>query len=207
MGRCFNRDEWIKAASERRCIAACKTFDASSKSCEDVEFIDKLARVVDWCNRRGLTVEFTAESGGSYAHTTKTVRVTYRCVPEQQLYIILHEAGHHLIHSSPRRLYLEKYEHGYDGIDVGERATEFKMDVVAEEYEAWQRGLKLARRLELDVDKERYERRRNANVKSYFRWALDHGGKKKEKIEEKRKKKRTGEEGEQQEPRERSRKL
>ena len=173
MARYFDHEEWVEAARKRRCLTDTSPPHVLARFAEDIDFVHKLERAVVWCEKRGLSVEFTAASGGMYRHDDRAIDVSYRSYPEAQLYTLLHEAGHHLVWTSSPKLYKEKYENGYQRIKLSERTAQHKMDAVAEEYEAWFRGWKLARRLHLFLDKERYIACRDKNVKSYFRWALD----------------------------------
>lgn len=173
MARHFDYQEWIEAAEKRRRLTPDSPEIVHQRFHEDKVFINKLARAIDWCERRGLKVVFTAQSGGVYKHDEKTIEVTYRSYPDIQLYTLLHEAGHHLVWCSNPKLYKERYERGYQRVTEDDRTSQHKIDAIAEELEAWYRGWKLARRLKIYIDKEKYTACRNRNVRTYFRWALD----------------------------------
>lgn len=174
MARHFDHEEWIEAARQRRRLTDASSEQVIERFNEDVRFVSKLARTIDWCERRGLKVVFSAPSGGVYKHDEKTIELSYRAYPESQLYTLLHEAGHHLVWSTSPRSYRERYEKGYRNVDESDRTPQHKIDAIAEEFEAWYRGWKLAKRLHLFLDKKRFTACRNKNVTTYFKWALDH---------------------------------
>lgn len=173
MVRHFNHQEWVDAARERRHLTPDSPQIIVDRFEEDVQYIYKLTRVIEWCSRRGLSVVFRAQSGGIYNHVEKILEVSYRSYPEMQLYTLLHEAGHHLIWCSAPKLYKERYEKGYQRVFESDHTPQHKIDAIAEELEAWYRGWKIAKRLRLGLDKKKYTSCRDKNVRTYFRWALD----------------------------------
>jgi len=173
MARYFEYHEWVEAARQRRRLTDNSPEYIVARFNEDINFICKLSRAIEWCTKRGLTVAFVAPSGGMYKHEEKTINVSYRSYPEAQLYTLLHEAGHHLVWSSAPKLYKERYEKGYQRVEESDRTPQHKIDAIAEELEAWYRGWKLAKRLRLFLDKKCYTACRDKNVRTYFRWALD----------------------------------
>jgi hypothetical protein len=77
---------------------------------------------------------------------------------------MLHECGHYLIGEKEKH---ERYGMGYSQLDPAVKATfAHKSDVVEEEYEAWWRGLKLARRLNIALDKSRFDEVRLSTLKT-----------------------------------------
>lgn len=137
----------------------------------DVASIEKLAIVVLWCERRGIEVTFGKHPNGVYFHEELKITVNGRLAPESQLYILLHECGHALIGSRDRK---ERYGNGYSAEDVPHvtKTLLHKIDIVDEELEAWHRGLKLSKRLRLNVNVDRYNQTRAEYVKTYLQWAV-----------------------------------
>lgn len=82
----------------------------------------------------------------------------------------MHECGHHLIGyaSGPN----ERYGSGYQAEDSAtKRSTVHRIDIVDEELEAWARGLKLAKRLGIKIDVNRFNHTKSEYIKTYLKWA------------------------------------
>ena len=131
--------------------------------------IDQITKLVDWCSTKRLDVVFARRANGLYERDKRRITVNGRLAPESQLFVLMHECGHHLIgRPSPE----ERFGTGYQAADPNvKRTTLHRVDVVDEELEAWARGLKLAKRLGVEVDLDRYNRTRSEYVKTYLKWA------------------------------------
>jgi len=138
----------------------------------DVAHINSLALIVGWCDSRGIEVDFSKQMGGMYFPEDKRIKVSGRLDPEKQVFVLLHECGHHLIGDKEKH---ERFGMGYSRLSVDPTVTRtfrHKCDIIDEEYEAWHRGVKLARRLKIKIDKERYDKVRAEMIKTYLVWAL-----------------------------------
>lgn len=162
-------DVWkARAAARFRRAESTGKPDAAARFSRDIKHIDDLAIVIAWCERRKLEVLFGKRANGIIEG--KTVRINGRSAPEQQLYILIHECGHHLIGERERD---ERYGMGYNADEPNEKRTLLhRVDVVDEEFEAWDRGRKLAGRLGVKLDKEAFHRARASYLKTYMKWAL-----------------------------------
>lgn len=144
--------------------------EATSRWNRDAVHIDALAVLVDWCAQRGIEVVFCKRGGGIYYPENKRIKINGRLQPEKQVFFLLHEIGHHLIGDKEKH---ERFGMGYSQDDPDVKRTFYhRVDIVDEEFEAWWRGFKLARRLHLRINKERFDRTRAEMLKSYFKWAL-----------------------------------
>ena len=141
----------------------------------------RIATVTSWLERRGYTVVF--ERGiESQIHpkepkfpenkkTRREVWIDNAPSLECQLHTLLHEAGHYIVES--RKNYLEKYSHGYPVVGTKKAKTVMHwVHLIGEEYEAWDEGLVLARRLHIPIRKVVYERHRCPALMSYMRKAV-----------------------------------
>lgn len=133
--------------------------------------IAHLSNVIAWCEGKGLKVQFVKRFAGIYEPSDMLIRICGRLEPEQQLYVLLHECGHHLVGD---RQPGERYGNGWN-VDDGptKRTLVHRIDVLDEELEAWHRGLKLAKRLKIKVNQERYNLIRARYVKTYCKWVTD----------------------------------
>lgn len=142
---------------------------AGKKLHRDMDSIAKLAVVVAWVESRKLEVCFAKRFGGLYESWCSRITVNGRLEPEQQLYVLLHECGHHLV---GERESGQRYSQGWHAEDgATKRTLVHRIDIIDEELEAWHRGLKLAKRLKIKVNAERYNATRARYVKTYLQWA------------------------------------
>lgn len=134
----------------------------------DAIYIDKLQRLVKWCDSRKLDVVFGKRENGTYYPESKEMVISGRAAPEKQLHYILHECGHHLIGMKEQH---DRFGMGYPQIDpVIKRTFNHRVACLEEELEAWHRGRKLAGRLKLNLDMEEFDRTRLGCIRSYIKW-------------------------------------
>ena len=173
----FDRSEWLRRARVRLARRAAVSRPAAEEQhAAEYAAILGLEAVVGWAKGRGLSVDFHPKvEAGRYGAEARRVEVSSRITPQKQLVIALHELGHYLIQVSGRAADL--FPHGYNRIDEGNPSRDalHKVDVVAEEFDAWRRGWNLARRLGAPIDREYFDTVRSEYLKSYFRWALRRG--------------------------------
>jgi hypothetical protein len=118
-----------------------------------------LAKVEAWCARRGVAVVHDAKTlGDSHWHPGSRTITVGRLAPRSRLYTLLHECGHVLIDSGAQ---------GYLTAFVEPE----RVETVAEEIEAWNRGRRLAHRLRIRIDARAWRRLRAHCLASYMRWA------------------------------------
>lgn len=172
----FDQELWRSRAQARyqRARASQGEDAAGSHWTRDCAHVAALAVLVDWCTERGIEVVFCRRGGGIYYPEKKRIKISGRLLPERQVHFLLHECGHHLIGDSEKH---ERFSMGYSQDDpVVTQTFRHRCDVVDEEYEAWWRGAKLAKRLRLSIDKESFNRTRAEMLKTYFKWALKTDG-------------------------------
>lgn len=133
-----------------------------------------LAKLVDWCGKRGLEVLFTRHENGTYDEIDKIILIAANALPEKQVFYLIHECGHHLIHQHPGNP--NRFELGYDQTDPEIlRRFDHRLACLEEEIEAWQRGRNLARKLRLKLDEEALNQLRVHCLHSYTKWACKKG--------------------------------
>lgn len=140
--------------------------------------IEGMDRVAQWAKKRGLSIDIHPKiDAGRFHSQARRVEVSSRLGPEKQLIILLHELGHFLIEASGPELLIERFPNGYARIDSGipGRDVLHKIDVIAEEFEAWHRGWKLAGRLGILIDRDYFDAVRADYLRSYMKWALRRG--------------------------------
>ncbi len=128
--------------------------------------------VVDYCERKGWTVEFGVSD--SEADPEKKAITIATQSEEFAFYTLLHEVGH--MHNAED---LEDYEERYPGLSLAKSNVKYKVSYVEEEFDAWRSGMELAQDLNLDtiIDLKRWHLLRARCLHSYMRWAINPKGK------------------------------
>ena len=139
----------------------------------DLSAIDDLEKVVTWCRARGVSVSFEKRTDGVYHIGRKQISISGRLKPLNQLVVLLHECGHHLIGDGEHH---GRFGLGYSQTDPKViRTFNHRVTILDEEMDAWYRGWKLARRLKLNLDKESFDKMRLQCLKSYLQWCMRPG--------------------------------
>ncbi len=163
----FDRARWLRDMGKR--LNKVSAERRAEQEVEDRYYISGIEKVLDWCTQKGLTVEWVRSQGGSYDPTEKVITVSSSSVPRIQLQVLLHECGHHLI-GRPKAG--QRYSMGY-GNTHDNRSDLHKIDILDEEFEAWERGWKLGKRLGAlkQSDRSEFNRYRVRMLKGYVNWA------------------------------------
>jgi hypothetical protein len=125
----------------------------------------------DWAEERGYMVQFQNQLPDQICFDDKTIYIHTRQGIENQMYSLLHECGHLLVSISKKGFERVYPMYAYAATKRQEGTNKYKVSVVAEEFEAWKRGLKLANRLNIPINKKKYDLAMTDAIMSYFRWA------------------------------------
>lgn len=174
----FNCTTWRSRAKSRYERALLKSKDDNDRHRLGVRYsselisIQELSRLIDWCDNRKIKVEFGRHSD-DYNEATRSIRISSRSNPEKQLCALLHECGHYLVDAcSSDRKKRRRWSQGYANRKPGaSRENRYRIEVVDEEFEAWDRGEMLASRLNLLIDKKHFHAFKARSLMTYFRWA------------------------------------
>jgi hypothetical protein len=121
-----------------------------------------------WAYTRGYCIDFSYNGDDSVDKIAKIISINTTRSLETQLYTLLHECGHILIYGSDKVVNVEEVTDYYS-----EKSNIHRVFRVIEEVEAWKRGLSLANRLGIKVDKEKWNRDAARALKQYMKWCLD----------------------------------
>lgn len=123
-----------------------------------------------WLRNLGVVVHHHQHGGvNRFYKDSETIHIHHADDEQQQLFMLLHEAGHYLLSRTPvlhRALYPFKYHddpHVKDWID----------DVLREEYDAWVEGWHLSELLGFEIDQEAFEKYADNCLNSYRKMACD----------------------------------
>lgn len=125
--------------------------------------------VVSWLNNLGVAVVYhhdqTVEN--QYCNTTKQISIKVNDDKQQQLFSLLHEAGHAILNWN-QCFHKEAYpwkHHKDPDIQL------WLKDLLQEEYDAWQEGWELSKKLNLNLDLNDYELCADDCLNSYRSYA------------------------------------
>jgi len=129
--------------------------------------IQSIETVMCWLEKRGYYIELGRDGDDSVDREAKIVSINTTRSPETQLHIMLHECGHILVHGS------DTIVSGIDEVlsKYGENTKIHKTFTVIEEVEAWKRGLRLAKRLSIPINKQKWNKDVARAIMAYMKWA------------------------------------
>ena len=121
-----------------------------------------------WAYTKGYYVEFARNGDDSVDRESKIISINTTRSEETQLYTLLHECGHILVYGSDKIMNTQEVTDNYS-----EKSNIHRVFTVIEEVEAWKRGLALANRLGISVNKTKWNRDVVRALKLYMKWCLD----------------------------------
>lgn len=151
------------------------TFKALQKSMEHRKSLLELQKLVEWCLSKKLAVLIKNDTS-KFLADERTIIINKNKSTTGKLHTLLHECGHFLIDQAKEKnttVYNAKFGNGYEFFDDNKKnkTVTHKIDVLSEEIEAWNRGYSLALRLNLNIDKESFDKDKASAVKTYAFWA------------------------------------
>jgi hypothetical protein len=124
-----------------------------------------------WLYDKGFDIEYETDAADALYRDGKVVIINSRKHAEKRLYVLLHECGHVLINNAKDRVYALSRE---TETVMGKRVSrKRRVAVITEELEAWKRGEKLARRLGIEINEEKFDKIKADAIISYVEWARD----------------------------------
>jgi len=169
--RTFDVETWKKRALARYKKRVLKSKQHAIKQlANENQSIDSLKRLIDWCAARSQRVCFKRIVGGEYNCDTKVFTINANSTPENQMFILLHEIGHYMIKTCGTSRSKSSFGYQFNEHDV-DLTFHYRVDLLEEEYEAWDRGRKHAKRLKINIDHANYDKFKINSIKTYIMWA------------------------------------
>jgi len=129
--------------------------------------------VVSWLEDRTYEVDCYPDAQDQVDFNDYCVHINSRKGAESRLYTLLHEAGHIMVREDWASFsqFYPNYLRGPKALDgrTG-RSKSHRVAAIAEEYEAWRRGLVLAWQLGIPVDANKYDRESSDAMLTYIHW-------------------------------------
>jgi len=137
-----------------------KISDSTFKN--QVKILEKYAK-----EKMGYKILYKNIESCECQYNKKIIVMDSKLNPESTFYLLLHELGHAKL-CRQKKSYGEKYEQIYNSFS--RKSFIYKTTILQEELDAWQEGIIISKRLELKVDKRRFEMRKTKCIMSYVRW-------------------------------------
>ena len=152
---------------------------------EDRRNVVGIERLVYWSKRHRIVVKFRKYYFGSIVHGQTTtgvdpavVIIGPQLILKRQLFNLMHELGH--IITERKKNYSVDYPYGWNiinrpDIDWIVKQDRFRIDIISEEFAAWNEGRKLAERLGVDFDRYDFDMFRTKQLVTYCKWVVGYG--------------------------------
>jgi len=130
------------------------------KKLKQQAFESGIEELIEWTNKKGYDIEFDYCVQDEFRAGDRMITISTRQGREKQLYSLLHECGH-LILQNNENLYNDKYPSSAKmayclSNKRLEESSKYKVDVMAEEIDAWRKGKDLAKRLDIYIEEDNY---------------------------------------------------
>ena len=137
-----------------------KTPKTKKRSRIDPFWMDQCETVRDWLDEKDIMLMFSKELDNEFSPDGKYINIRPIKNKEEMFYTLLHECGHVLVETNNKGFkdnYKTKDFNDWDKM-VRTRDSALKVSVLADEMEAWNRGRKLAKRLNLAYDEKEFKK-------------------------------------------------
>ena len=136
-------------------------------------FAAGICDLIEWTHKKGYSIDFDYCVQDELRPADKMITISTRQGEEKQLYALLHECGH-LILGNNESAYEKKYPSSakmayFNSNKRLARSPQYKVDILAEEIDAWRKGEKLAKRLDIWIDEENYYKTMSKCVYTYVK--------------------------------------
>lgn len=118
----------------------------------------QFAEVVAWLGSKNYSVKCFAGARDILDFNSRSVHINSRQRSESKFYTLLHECGHLLISYSSKKFKEDYPVYAFSGDASSTRSIAYQVSLVAEELEAWKRGRRLAKKMGLHVDDEKFNK-------------------------------------------------
>jgi hypothetical protein len=128
-----------------------------------------ITKVCDWLYiEHNITVEFGADEENEF-DDVDYISICSRANYRSQLHTLLHEAGHAIL-AKDKRVYKKKFPLSHKE-EKYQRSKDARVDVLREEILAWEKGLDIAKMLNIRVNKTWYHHHMRTALWTYVEWA------------------------------------
>lgn len=120
--------------------------------------------MVDYLYDLGVYVEFGGSING-YFFEEGVITISNKQSYKSKLYTLLHEAGHYLLRTKDDRF--------DSNMLSGRKTKKQRMNILHEEFLAWDEGLRLSEELNLVIDQAHWDSFAKKQLFDYVQWTSD----------------------------------
>ena len=134
---------------------------------------ESFQKVAKWAQIKGFMIVFEHNGHNNISFDDMIITINTSEGPETRLFSLLHECGHVLVCQD-----FQRYKEAFPGVWEGtidkrkSRSKHYRVSLVEEEMLAWRRGRKLAKRLNIAIDEEKWNKHKADCLYTYLRWAV-----------------------------------
>jgi Zn-dependent peptidase ImmA (M78 family) len=137
-----------------------------------------LNTLILWAEERGYFINFEPKGDNCICLLTKIVEINSKASIKKQFFCLLHECGHILVFENGSFWqYQEKTEplhnQNANNQELNKNRKTYKVYTVIEEIEAWERAFKLAKRLNIPIEYDDWEKEMLNAIEKYIKWAAN----------------------------------
>lgn len=116
-------------------------------------------KLKDWVHSKGYEVKEIPKVEECIVFEDYTIYIDSNYKIENRLYTLLHECGHYLVDLAKDE-FLETHPLYATEVSDGrvKRSIAYKVCILSEELKAWEEGWRLAKALNLEINKEKYHK-------------------------------------------------
>ena len=128
------------------------------------------SKIEKWLKKEGVAL--MPGLADQYDREKMTITYNKRNKIENQIYSILHECGHYLVQQSTS--YNSKYKIQNEALEDGrkKRSVSWRVSILREEFQAWDKGRELSRILGLRINPDTYDKYSAECLRSYCNWVV-----------------------------------
>ena len=130
----------------------------------------QINKLIQFCQEKKWSLTFKGNGPDICFLSTNEIEVGLNQSKESLLYSLLHEIGH-LIEHQNKTWYKKKYK----GLNYNRGSKIFKISFIFGEYSAWEVGLRLAKKLDIEVNEKNFLRIKSACLFTYLEQVVSSG--------------------------------
>ena len=135
---------------------------------EEADWKEQYNKVVLWIESKGYSVKDKKKVDDCVVFEDKDIYISSQYKYETKLYTLLHECGHYLLNETKETFLKSHPLYPSDVTDKRvERSIAYRVCIVSEELKAWERGCRLAERLNLTLNKDKFHKQMIEALWSY----------------------------------------
>lgn len=135
---------------------------------DDIFWLKQLRDLERYCNKKGYRVVYKPVEIDAVYYEKKLFVMSDKLSDEISFYHLLHEIGHVRV-MQKKKTYADSYNYIFD--NFSKTSLTHQIATIQEELDAWREGLKLARILDMHVDRRKWEIAKTKCISTYITWA------------------------------------